>query len=110
MALDQLVWILFPLLFLLVLVWFASIHLLCRLLERRHPAKYEAMGRPAFLRMTKDPGPFTHFLRFVFLREHRRLGDRGLSRFADGMLVLVVVYFLLFGGLFGAMITGAVRV
>lgn len=39
--------VLVPLGFLLALVWLASIRLLCRLLERRHPAKYEAMGRPA---------------------------------------------------------------
>jgi hypothetical protein len=60
--------------------------------------------------MTKDPGPFTHFLRFVFLREHPTLGDRGLSRFADGMLVLIVVYFLVFGVLFVGLLAGAVRV
>jgi len=89
---------LFPVLFGMVLVWFVLIKLLFNRLESAHPAKYEAMGRPSlFLRNTIEGG--WHVLKFLFTREHRSLNDRYLSKLSDGMLVFLVIYLLIFGGL-----------
>ena len=83
--------------FALVLVWFALLKTLFNRLERRHAAKYEAMGRPSlFLRNNIATGFAT--MKFLFLRQHRNLGDRVLSRLADGMLAFFAVFVLtLFG-------------
>jgi hypothetical protein len=79
----------------LVIVWFVLIKLLFNRLERAHPKKYEAMGRPSlFLRNNIATGWAT--LKFLFAREHRQLGDRYLSRLSDSMLVYLSLYLVLF--------------
>ncbi len=90
---------LFPVLFGMVIVWFVLIKLLFNRLERAHPRKYEAMGRPSlFLRNSIAGGWAT--LKFLTVREHKALNDSYLSKLSDAMLVFFAVYLLLFFGLF----------
>jgi hypothetical protein len=90
---------LFPILFGMVVVWFVLIKLLFNRLERDHPQKYEAMGRPSlFLRNSIAGGWAT--LKFLLNREHKALNDEYLSKLSDTMLIYFAVYLLLFFGLF----------
>jgi hypothetical protein len=89
---------LFAVLFSMVIVWFVLIKLLFNRLERSHPKKYEAMGKPSlFLRNNIATGWAT--LKFIVAREHRPLNDTYLSKLSDSMLVYFMVYLLLFFGL-----------
>lgn len=90
---------LFPVLFGMVIVWFVLIKLLFNRLERAHPQKYEAMGKPSlFLRNSIAGGWAT--LKFLLAREHKALSDSYLSKLSDAMLVFFAIYLLLFFGLF----------
>ena len=85
-------------LFVMVIVWFVLIKVLFGRLERKHPQKYEAMGRPSlFLRNNIATGWAT--MKFLFAREHRALNDSYLSKLSDAMLAYLSVYLLLFFGL-----------
>ena len=87
-----------PILFAMVVAWFVLIKLLFNRLERVHPQKYEAMGRPSlFLRNNIATGLTT--LKFLVAREHRTLKDSYLSKLSDSMLVFFAIYLLLFFGL-----------
>ena len=89
----------FPVLFCMVIVWFVLIKLLFNRLEKFHPQKYEAMGRPSlFLRNTIVGGLAT--LKFLVAREHKTLNDAYLSKLSVFMLVFFAVYLLLCFGLF----------
>jgi len=91
----------FPVLLGMVIVWFVLIKLLFNRLERAHPSKYEAMGRPSlFLRNNIAGGWAT--LKFLVGREHKALNDSYLSKLSDAMLVFFTIYLLLFVGLFWA--------
>ena len=84
-----------PILLAMVITWFVLIKLLFNRLERVHPQKYEAMGRPSlFLRNNIATGLAT--LKFLLAREHRPLNDGYLSKLSDAMLAFFVVYLLLF--------------
>src|SRR3546814_494202 len=88
----------FALLFGMVIVWFLLIKILFNRLERAHPEKYEAMGRPSlFLRNNIATGWAT--LKFIVAREHRSLNDVYLSKLSDCMLIYFAIYLLLFFGL-----------
>jgi hypothetical protein len=101
MNLQTLSPVLFPVLFGMVIVWFVLIKLLFGRLERAHPQKYEAMGRPSlFLRNSIGGGWAT--IRFLVAREHKALNDSYLSKLSDFMLVFLVVYVVLFTSLFVA--------
>ena len=84
----------------MVLAWFVLIKQLYNRLERTHPEKYEAMGRPSlFLR--NNIATNWALLKFLVGREHRVLGDYGLSKLSDAMLVFAAIYLvLLFGMVF----------
>ena len=89
----------FAIIFGMVIVWFVLIKLLFNRLERHHPQKYEAMGRPSlFLRNSISGGWAT--LKFLTTREHKALNDSYLSKLSDGMLVFFAIYLLLFLGVF----------
>ena len=76
-------------------IWFVMIAKLYKQLSQRHPAKYEAMGRPTlFLRNNIATGLMT--AKFLFLREHKQLGDPELSRLSDFMLWFFAVYVAVF--------------
>lgn len=90
---------LFLTLFAMVLAWFGLARLLLRRLEASHPAKFEAMGSPSlFLR--DGPSGTSAMLGFLLTREHTSLGDGYLSTLSDAMLVFLLVYSVLFLGLF----------
>ena len=72
----------------LIAIWFALLLWLWQRLIARHPTKYEAMGRPSFFSTVG----FVPMMRFLFLREHRPLNDRGLSLGADAALIVFTVY------------------
>ena len=92
---PELLFLLGPLLFGLVLVWFVLIKLLFKRLEASHPQKYESMGRPSlFLRNNIATGFAT--MKFLFAREHRALDDGYLSKLSDFMLAYIVAYLVLF--------------
>jgi hypothetical protein len=98
MTLQTLAVTLFPVLFGMVIAWFVLIKLLFSRLERAHPRKYEAMGRPSlFLRNSIAGGWAT--LKFLVTREHKALNDSYLSKLSDAMLVFFAIYLLLFFGL-----------
>lgn len=99
MAIQTLSITLFPILFGMVIVWFVLIKLLFNRLERAHPKKYEAMGRPSlFLRNSVAGGWGT--LKFLIAREHKDLRDSCLSKLSDFMLVFLGIYVVLFLFLF----------
>jgi hypothetical protein len=90
---------LFIVLFGMVIAWFVMIKLLFNRLERAHPQKYEAMGKPSlFLRNNIATGWAT--MKFLIAREHRALNDGYLSKLSDAMLAFFAIYLLLFFGLF----------
>lgn len=90
---------LFFVLFGMVVVWFVLIKLLFNRLDRAHPGKYEAMGRPSLFLRNHIAGSWAT-LRFLVTREHKQLNDGYLSKLSDAMLVYLAVYLLLFLGLF----------
>ena len=98
MSSDDFGFILVPVLFGMVLVWFVLIKMLFNRLERAHPQKYESMGRPSlFLRNNIESGLAT--MKFLFAREHRKMGDGYLSKLCDFMLGFLVVYIFAFIGI-----------
>ena len=74
-------------LFPFVCLWFLMLAMFWRRLASHHPATYEALGSPHFL---KPLGLFST-LAFLVARIHRKLGDRTLGRIADGALVVLLV-------------------
>jgi hypothetical protein len=91
--------VLFPVFFALVIVWFVLIKLLFNRLERAHPQKYQAMGRPSLFLRNHIAGSWATF-KFLVTREHKALGDRYLSKLSDAMLVFFAIYLFLFFGLY----------
>ena len=91
----------FPVLFGMVIIWFVLIKLLFNRLERAHPSKYEAMGRPSLFLRNHIAGSWATF-KFLVGREHKALNDDYLSKLSDAMLVFFAIYLLLFIGLFWA--------
>jgi hypothetical protein len=84
-----------PLLFVMVGIWFLLIRDLFKILETRHPQKYEAMGRPTlFLRNNISNGLAT--MKFLLAREHLELKDARLSRLSDFMLAFLIAYLVIF--------------
>lgn len=80
----------------MVVVWFVLINRLCNRLESAHPEKYQAMGRPGlFLRQSLESD--WHLFKFLFAREHRKLGDDYLSKLSDVMLAWFITHLLIFG-------------
>ena len=81
--------------FAMVLGWFVMLKILFSRLERLHPEKYEAMGRPSlFLRNNIYTGWMT--LRFIGFRQHRPLADATLSKLSDFMLLYFLLYLAVF--------------
>lgn len=82
-------------LFCAVLVWFFLCYQLFRILETRHPTKYEAMGKPSLI-MNNSISNNIRFLRFLFRREWQGLGDSGLESLSKFMLGFFTAYLVLF--------------
>ena len=96
----------FPILFGMIIVWFVLIKMFFNRLERRHPAKYEAMGKPSLFLRNSIAGGLATF-KFLAAREHKALNDSYLSKLSDAMLIFFAIYLLLFFGLFFAVASQA---
>jgi hypothetical protein len=76
-----------------------------KLLEKRHPAKFGAIGRPSLI-MNNSLSTNISFMRFLFKKEFVGLNDPLISRLGNLMRVYLVLYligfaFLFFGVPFG---------
>lgn len=91
--------ILFGVLFLSVFVWFFLCYRLFRILETRHPDKYESMGKPGLI-MNNSLSTNITFMTFLFKREWRELNDPGLATLSKSMMVFFAMYTIFFLTLF----------
>ena len=89
-GIQLIIWLLFG----MVLFTFVLNHFLYKRLETRHPDKYQEMGRPKAL-IGARAATGVRACMFIIRREHRRLGDRGLSALSDLMLAYIFVYLVL---------------
>jgi hypothetical protein len=96
---ETITFALFSILFGMALVWLVLVKLLFRRLERNHPEKYVDMGRPSLFMRNNLSGGIA-MLKFLAMREHRKLDDGFLSKLSNGMLVFFAVYIVLFLTLF----------
>lgn len=92
------VFVYFPVLFLLILIWFFLCHALFSGLKSGHPDKYKKMGSP---RLFLNSGASETFflIRFLFKREWEGLGDQRITKIGKSMRFLMVIYIvvLVFG-------------
>ncbi|WP_444895967.1 hypothetical protein [Microbulbifer sp. SSSA005] len=91
--------IIFGVLFCSVFVWFFLCYRLFKILETRHPDKYASMGKPSLI-MNNSISSNISFMKFLFKREWRDLGDSGLATLGKSMLVFFAVYMMGFLTLF----------
>ncbi len=91
--------VLFSILFFSVFVWFFMCYRLFKILETRHPEKYEEMGKPSlFLNNTISNN--ISFMKFLFKGEWRGLNDVGLANHSKFMLFFFTIYIVGFMFLF----------
>jgi hypothetical protein len=83
--------IMFGTLFCSVFVWFFLCYRLFKILETRHPEKYESMGKPSLIMNNSFSSNIT-FMKFLFKREWRGLDDSGLTILGKSMLVFFAIY------------------
>ncbi|WP_432454693.1 hypothetical protein ACRRS0_04260 [Agarivorans sp. QJM3NY_29] len=83
--------IMFGVLFCSVFVWFFLCYRLFKILETRHPEKYESMGKPSLI-MNNSLSSNITFMKFIFKREWRELNDSGLATLGKFMLVFFAIY------------------
>lgn len=83
--------LLFGVLFCSVFVWFFMCYRIFKILETRHPEKYESMGKPSLI-MNNSISSNLMFMKFLFKREWRTLNDFGLNNLGRSMLVFFGVY------------------
>ncbi len=88
---KQLFPILFGVLFCSVFVWFFLCYRIFKILETRHPEKYESMGKPSLI-MNNSLSNNIAFMKFLFKREWRALSDSGLETLGNFMLVFFAIY------------------
>lgn len=89
----------------MVLIWFGLCIWTFRRLERNHPEKYSAIGRPSlFLRNSLENNWL--FLKFLWRSEYSVLNDQALSRTCKLMKVFLAVYCVLFLGIFFTFFAG----
>ncbi len=91
--------IMFGILFCSVFVWFFLCYRLFKILETRHPEKYESMGKPSLI-MNNSLSSNITFMKFLFKREWRDLDDSGLATLSKSMLVFFAIYTVGFLALF----------
>lgn len=89
---------LFPVMMVMVLVWFAMLITLFKRLKSKHPEKYIEMREPSlFWNNSMKTRWIT--IKFLFGREHKDLKDNFLTSLSDSMLVFSAIYLLLFFGI-----------
>lgn len=87
--------IMFGVLFCSVFVWFFLCYRLFKILETRHPDKYESMGKPSLI-MNNSLSTNITSMKFLFKREWRELEDSGLAKLGKSMLAFFAAYMVLF--------------
>lgn len=99
--------VVFPLLIVMVIVWFIQVSRLFARLREHHPQEYEAMGRPTLF---ANNTPQTNFslLKFFMGNRARELGDVVLVRQCAFLKKFFYVYLSLFLGLMSLMVAMAV--
>ena len=78
-------------LFCSVFVWFFLCYRLFKILETRHPERYETMGKPSLI-MNNSLSSNITFMKFLFKREWQELDDSGLEVLGKFMLFFFVIY------------------
>ena len=78
-------------LFCSVFVWFYLCHRLFKILETRHPEKYESMGKPSLI-MNNNLKSNKSFMKFLFGKEWQQFNDDGLTALSKCMLYFFVFY------------------
>jgi len=96
---------LFGVLFCSIFVWFFLCYKLFKILEIRHPEKYENMGRPSLI-MNNSLASNITFMKFLFKQEWRALNDTGLAALCTTMLIFFGFYLVGFLALFLAIPLG----
>lgn len=91
--------IMFGVLFCSVFVWFFLCFRLFKILETRHPEKYESMGKPSLI-MNNSLSSNITFMKFLFKLEWRELEDSGLAALGKSMLIFFALYLIGFLTLF----------
>jgi hypothetical protein len=81
----------FGVLFVSVFVWFGLCMRLFKLLETRHPEKYNAMGRPSLI-MNNSLSNNISFMKFLFKQEYRELNDHSIQKLGQVMRAFSLVY------------------
>ena len=107
--------VLFGVLALMVLAWFAGVAKLSRRLRERHPAKYEQMGLEfmwpqnlgQWLSGYNNSGPVFALLRFLWRREDAELGDLEISSQTTFLRWHFALYLILFTALVTSILRGA---
>ncbi len=97
--------IMFVILFCSVFVWFFLCYRLFKILETRHPEKYDSMGKPSLI-MNNSLSTNITFMKFLIKREWQGLNDSGLALLSKSMLVFFVIYMLGFLSMFFAIPLG----
>lgn len=78
-------------LFCLIFIWFFLCYRLFKILETRHPEKYESMGKPSLIMNNSLSTNYT-LMKFLFKREWRGFDDSGLATLGKSMLVFISTY------------------
>ncbi len=98
----------FGVLFCSVIVWFFLCSRAFKILETRHPEKYESMGKPGIF-MRNSLFSNIAFMKFLVKREWRSMGDSGLATLGNSMLVFFAFYMIGFLVFTLSMLPGFVR-
>ncbi len=96
---DEMLIIIFGVLLILVLLWFALLKFIFTKLEQGHFEKYEQMGKQSLFLNNNMKTVFAT-LRFICKREHKALNDPLLSKISDFSLVVFLVHSIIFFSMF----------
>lgn len=95
--------VIFPILGIMVAIWFMQVSKLFKYLKEKHPKEYDAMGAPTLF-MNNTPRNNIAFLRFIQGVRPSQLGDDHLVSWCRFLTKFFYVYMLLFGVLFFSVI------
>ncbi len=87
--------VVFGLMLISVFIWFGFCIRLFKLLETRHPKKYDAMGRPSLI-MNNSISNNILFAKFLFKQEYRELNDPLIVKLGEFMRRFLVVFLVVF--------------
>ena len=90
--------VIFPVLGIMVLVWFRQLSKLFAYLKERHPEEYKAIGEPTLI-MNNTPRNNILFLRFIQSSRPSEIGDEKLSNWCKFLTRFFYTYIFLFVGL-----------